>query len=162
MRSTMYFQIVSFLHYCKEGRFFSCIIIMLLQYLLTCTTYFSDVTAVNILYSNVAKNAETFIELVNQPRRITLTSHKLFSDISNSQYIIDQKWPEVKEFRSSGLNDKRMKIKQNCIYTNKVLFRTLISLHQRFNANDFDKFYRSFLSKCVQRIQALFYFIVFF
>ena len=67
--------------------------------------------AVNILYSSAAKNAETFIELANQWRRITLISYKLFFDISDSRYIVDQEWPEVKELRSSGLDDKGMKVK---------------------------------------------------
>lgn len=67
--------------------------------------------AVNILYSSAAKNAETFIELANQRRRITLISYKLFFDISDSRYIVDQEWPEVKELRSSGLDDKGMKVK---------------------------------------------------
>ena len=63
--------------------------------------------AVNILYSS----AEIFIELANQRRRITLISYKLFFDISDSRYIVDQEWPEVKELRSSGLDDKGMKVK---------------------------------------------------
>ena len=67
--------------------------------------------AVNILYSSAAKNAEIFIELANQRRRITLISYKLFFDISDSRYIVDQEWPEVKELRSSGLDDKGMKVK---------------------------------------------------
>lgn len=74
---------------------------------LTCAIYFSDITATYILYFSVVKNAETFVELANQQiRQIILISRKLFFDI-----IVDQEWPEVKEFRSSRLDDKRMKIR---------------------------------------------------
>lgn len=74
---------------------------------MTCAIYFSDITATYILYFSVVKNAETFVELANQQiRQIILISRKLFFDI-----IVDQEWPEVKEFRSSRLDDKRMKIR---------------------------------------------------
>lgn len=119
-------------------------------------TCFSDITDVNILYSTV-KNAETFVELAK--------AEAIHFDLSQivlwyySQYIADQKmiWSQrIHRSKSSRSDDKGVrsqKVKQDCIYVSRVYSFSNVHLYspisiQWHDANDFDRFYRTVLTKC--------------
>lgn len=111
--------------------------------------------SVNILYIIFCcKYSWTFVELANRPSQITLTSRIVL-------WYCNQYIAEVKEFRSLRLEIKEWKQDRTVFILAKCIM--LFNLCSRYDAKDFDKFYRNLFSKyiCMRRIQTLFYTVFF-